>query len=249
MDRVMNKLLAVGLMVGLAGTAGASIILNPDGDFAAEINNAVVGADWAPHDAFAIGKTASQSPFTNLFANNAMGVTVGNAGYMVGWTPSLVTTGVLYFNVDFRYDVQDTPNPNAVFGFAITKDAAASNRSLCIAITKDGVYADSNGVKGASLLAPVMDTWYNVQLTLDVSAGTYTGTITPYGGSSVAITTRNFYSNSGINSIFTNNSPDDVGDRGRPSYSVDNFALAIPEPASLALLGLGGLALLRRRRR
>jgi hypothetical protein len=35
---------------------------------------------------------------------------------------------------------------------------------------------------------------------------------------------------------------------GQPSVIYDNFALTVPEPASLGLLALGGLALLRRRR-
>jgi len=38
-----------------------------------------------------------------------------------------------------------------------------------------------------------------------------------------------------------------VGETGSAAFTIDDFSIAIPEPASLALLGLGGLTLLRRR--
>lgn len=244
--------LAVGLVIcALTGIQARAGVLNADGNFAAETDGAQVGADWAPHGWYAGGAAASQSPFTNLFSNNGMGVQMAGGGYMVGMTPSLITTGLLNLNVDFRYDTIDTPWPNARFAFDVTRDAGGVFRALSISVAAAGVYAEGDGGMGASLFTPVLATWYNVQLTLDVGASTYSGTITPYGGTSVVISPRGFVTQSGINGVYTNNEQPGGGQpAGCPAYSVDNFALStVPEPATLGLLAFGGLVLVRRRQR
>ncbi len=240
MDKLAQKLLVFVLMLGVVATAGASPI-TLDGNFAAQTNGSAVGSPWdGKTGGFATGSTNAQSPFTNLYPKNAMGVTLSNYAhdYMgIGCVP--VTTGLLGFNVDFTVSSFDSGTVN----FTITKDWRADLEAAYISVSAAGVYAKSSAGNGASLLTPELGKWYNVQLTLNLDTNRYYGTITPDGGSSVAIDSRDFVaSGQGINSIVTDNA-----NTNSPSYSVDNFALTIPEPAALSLLVLGGVLLARRR--
>jgi hypothetical protein len=68
-------------------------------------------------------------------------------------------------------------------------------------------------------------TWHHVSAYFYIPPGTYFGMFGPY--------------------ITLNG---DTNDNGYVAYRWDNVSLLIPEPATLSLLGLGGLTLLRRRR-
>lgn len=193
--------------------------------------------------------SASQSPFTNAFANNSKGAHVnaqtadGGVNQTFTTIPA-ATTGKLYMNVDFRNNDANT----GYYSLLVGRNAGASASSV-LEIRGNGVKAKSGGNMGNSLLTPTVGTWYNVQLTLDLDLDTYWGTITPYGGSSIAISTRNFVqSNTDINCILSSTYGNTVN---CPDHDIDNFVLSntsipaptIPEPGMLVMLGfaLAGL--------
>ena len=119
--------LVLGIVFSGSAMVANATLITADGDFAAETNGAQVGSDW-PVAEYASGSTASQSPFTNLFATNDMGVEMSGGGYMGTYTtsaPSLITTGLLNLNVDFRYDTLSS-DPDG--GFSLTSRKTWTDR-------------------------------------------------------------------------------------------------------------------------
>ena len=191
----------------------------------------------------------SQSPFTNAFVKNNSGAHVdastSDHGVLQSFTEIPATaTGMLYLNVDFRNNDSNagyyTLTVDSDSGVTVTSD---------LKITGSEVYARSASGFGTSLLTPTVGTWYNVQLALNLDTDTYSGTITPYGGSSIAISERSFVqSNTKINNIFSSTYGNIVN---CPAHDIDNFVLSntvipspIPEPGMMTLLGMAMFSLL-----
>jgi hypothetical protein len=201
-------------------------------------------SNWTYNDAsyFSLS-TAAQSPFTNAYANNSKGLDVStqsiNKYFKQSFTTTATTGLLLYLNVDFC---------NVTTGSGQYSIAAAYNTGSGIAsllrISSDGVYLNSDV---SSLLTPVTGTWYNVQLTLDMTAKTYSGTVTAYGGSSVTFSNEPFYTNMssyGVNGLFSDYRSSSSS-AATPEHYIDNFGLsttpisAVPEPCTMALMANG----------
>ncbi len=133
-----------------------------------------------------------------------------------------------------------------------------THRTVALYLGRDAVYAESAAGNGTSLLNPALNTWYNVQLTLNLNTNTYSGLITGHGGATTVISPRSFVTENRIDCIFT-----DYGTAGAfpsrtttiktPSHEIDNFAI-VPEPSTLvhlgpALIGMIGCIVRRRRSR
>jgi hypothetical protein len=93
------------------------------------------------------------------------------------------------------------------------------------------------------------DTWYNVQATVDAVGGTYSGTITPDGGSAVPFSFGDLNMGANGSKYISSIQVRDRAANGvvNADLYIDNLS-AVPEPASLSLLALGGLFLTRRRK-
>ncbi len=229
--------------------------LTTDADFGAQTIGSTLASPWT---AFGGGgshtvTSNSQSPFTNVFANtNGKGANAaalsGNPYFVNNLTTPIATdaTGFVYLNVDFRNTSAEETD-----GYVLAVSNTQFNHALFLSIRGDnGLQAvTGNGLGGVTwtdILDPVVGTWYNVQLTLDLTHQSYSGTVTPFGGSAVTIAGGSFiHTNVGITNIFSDGG-NDGGQLTAPAHDIDNFGLsttAIPEPGILPLLlaGLAGL--------
>ncbi|MEM1027014.1 MAG: PEP-CTERM sorting domain-containing protein [Planctomycetota bacterium] len=238
----------------LFGSASAGIITFDPADGYALGTSLVVNPDWAGNGSLYTitslggGNGAAQSVPTvtgSSFANNRF---VPDAAFL-GDT-STTTAGKTYdFSFDIRFDAI-----GSVDGFRLDHRIAigGSDSAPMIAFDLFGnsrlQYLSSTGasnavnINGNSLnLDDTGGRFITVEGTIDIDAGTYDLII---DGVSQGL---------GLGVL---NTPTDFGqvtlqwrtnDAGALQYSLDNLSLAIPEPGSFALLGVGGLALLRRR--
>ncbi len=151
------------------------------------------------------------------------------AGESVVYTVNVTTggTGVLSFDFtngaspdsSWASDVQIDVSGQSVGGFTNVGSATEGAWSFDgSASTNDGTYTDGNDAVGAPAGAPALNIFNSV--------GTYTLTFTNDWATDPS---PNTYTNLVI-------------------AGIDGTATLVPEPGSLALLGLGGLAMLRRRR-
>ena len=247
--------------------------LTSDGDLQGQATDGttVVGSPgWGPDEGRLYGGANSQSPFTNAFANNGIGMHgVGSATATAYWSNktnspiSSIATGTLYYNADFQID--STNSVAGDFNFTIT-NYYTPHRTLgmWVAVHADHstyFYADNGptGTGNTSIFSPVAGQWYNVQLALNMGTDTYSGAVyTDVAGtiSKVAdISSRAFYSNDYIDRIA---SEDDLSGSGIVGvlrlvigHSLDNLVLSdsfipspIPEPGTLVLMATGLFGLL-----
>ena len=213
---------------------------------------------WVQSDAPAATRLTSassttNSPFTNRYANNNSSwfldddVANGVDGYIQnGYAPhprALV-------NFDFRLDSLVT---GGTWGVQFNNNGSpAPNVSLVqFRIDTDFYPAPFDGTANTpqpSVLALTANTWYNVQSVLDVPAGTYSGTITPFGGTAKSFSGT--IGTTGLNGLSISGTQ--VRDRSanidNGNLTLDNVSV-VPEPTSLALVGCAGAAFLARRRR
>lgn len=275
MKTVFKTLIAVVVytttFAGSIGQATASIItINPansivqDGDFEGQPGDgSFIGAPWT---AFMVpGSNIANSPFTNVFANNSRGVnsqaggTNGNGSeYFIGGFSGSIpnsSTAQFVYNVDVKANIDQLQTGS--WGFVLGSDGANTVFTLRLSgadlTVKSGgtdqVFAlDAEPAGSAGYTKYGGSDWYNIQLIGDMATKTFSGTLTPFSnqGNAVSIASRSFTTPSTAISYLHRNTS-----LASPNMFVDNFAVAllpVPEPHSLALLGLAGLALWRSRR-
>jgi hypothetical protein len=258
MSRKSFKQVYISLACGIAcfgwAIAANAGYLTADGDFGAQTVGGVLGSPW---NAFGGGTvhsilSTSQSPFTNAFANNGkapeVAASAGNPYFVQSFTDIPAdATGTLYLNVDFR---NNSASDDAwVLGVS---NSGFTDHTIIMGVTTTGLWSMStdNGQTGwgNSILTPAVGTWYNVQLTLDMDHNTYSGTVTPWGGASVAISSRGFYANGVINNLFSDGASDG-NTNVAADHDIDNFVLSntpipsVPEPSTLVLVVMGLIGL------
>ena len=247
---ILSMVLCVGVAIvflGLPAAASASL-LSADGDFVSKRMARLVG--WIPDGAGGgapvppQGSTNAQSPFTNLFSQNGLGVhvnaSIGNP-YFEGGLGSIPNgTQFLYLNVDFR----NTPTRRRLRDWSIaasgTTDPSLAVSFLCV--TGSDLYvtgAITGSTREVLQTIPIgQDAWYNVQLVYDLTAKTYSGAVTQYGGTSTAISTENFITDSTVAYIYSDEG-NLIWQLGTSAaHDIDNFAISstpiaapVPEPS------------------
>ena len=180
-----------------------------------------------------VDTATAQSPFADFVANNGEGINTpasgGNPFFVGTFAPAIGTTAtnLLLFNADFR---NNTADPGG-YSFGGYEQQRRRTTFVNLAITGTSFFAESSGGMGTSIFSPVVGTWYNVQLTWDAGANTYSGTVTPFGGSAIAISSRSFVSSTNpIHAIYTDGGTDGISGVA-PDHDIDNFALDV-QPAA-----------------
>ncbi len=222
--------------IGLFGGAVAANAdwLSPNGDFGSNLN-------WSYNGGGFSRVAGAQSPFTNAYGKNDVGLDVQSSTtpqYVIEGFDLTTTTGLLYGNADFC----NTTAGSGQYSLAIAYNSGEGIASF-LRVSSDGVYINN---ETTSILTPTVGTWYNVQVTLDMTAKKYSGVITD-GVASVMSSNKDFYQNaagfSGVNSLFS----DIRSGEGSPEHYIDNFGLSatpIPEPGMLPLLAVSLTGLL-----
>ena len=160
-------------------------------------------------------------------------------------------TGQLQFTFDLFLADSD-PNHNQYNAHLFGTPEAGSNGQVFAFNIDQGTTAGSQytlNIRGGNGPTPfVLDsqTWYRLTTDLDTDTDTFSTTIestTAVVGTAAGKTFQNAVSD--VDQVAVN---DGTVGGANSNLRVDNFVL-VPEPASLALLGLGGLAMLSRRKR
>jgi hypothetical protein len=214
-------------MIAWAGWAGAAV-LSPDPDFGAQTLGSPIGSPWNPVSGSGNAASAgAQSPFTDAFPDNGIGAntpaTAGNP-YFVGTFSSIIpaaATGQLYFNADFRNNSADGGD----YSMVITNGANGAVRTAALYVTGGALYAEGGGGTGLPILTLKPNTWYNVQLTLDLTSNTYSGKVTEHGWTTTNISSRPFLTENPINCIYSDGGTSLIGGAA-PNHDIDNFALS-----------------------
>lgn len=230
--------------------------LTTDGDFGNQTNGVTLTSPWNDPIRGAVGSTASQSSFTNVFANNSMGVYSGQDTlnyFGQSFTPIAANaTGVRYLNVDF----QCVSSAAGHYGITLSDDNYGNGKTLSLLVSSSGVYAQSGSGVGSVILVPEVGVWYNAQLALNFDTDTYSGMITREGTfAQTAISTRSFIGNLSVTRVFED--PANFADALLPGQDanslarIDNLVFSpsalpapTPEPSTLLLLGTGLAGLL-----
>lgn len=262
MKRKTNLVIAlVGLAVALACSAQANIVVN--GDMGAPYNAVGEGSVPAGWDAygnatsnFTRGQSNTNSPFTSVLADNSSSFYMNDQGTngfnegMIQAFPNPLMSGA------FSFDFMTNTLPAGASGGQWGVQVADSNWQLTMFrfnINDVGGYLKwySSGTNNGNILQIQSGTWYHVDSVFNVASRAIGGTVTPFGGSSVAF--------SGIMSTPTTQ-PDDVRGimiRDRTAGAsgdlyLDNMNVVVPEPSSVlalasGVIGLAGFAVRRRR--
>ena len=211
-------------------------LLTEDGDFGLQTVDTAVGAPWDYIGGSQLVTAAAQSPYTNAYADNGKGVSFpaadGNLYIVDLFTPTdAATTPMLYYNVDIR--VGD--DSGGFQRFEIGRDAGASD-AVTFFISDTTLTTINGGSTGGWINGSQQTittdlqsgTWYNVQLALDLSSRTYTGSIsTPTEAIAIPQSAMNGIWDGTINGVFT-----DSDGPGNSAYDCDNFAVST-EPFAL----------------
>jgi hypothetical protein len=217
----MRNILAVALMCSLAAVASAELI--GDGDFSDGTLQDTSGGGTVA--SFATGVWASATNWSQGWDTASGAAVYDDAG-------NNYNKGILQYvdiaagDYEFQFDVMNLANPQWgaywYVGLASNADNITDNAPL--------VEGDARIHEG------------NLNAYLDPNATEYTTVTLPFTVSAAQASTYDK-----IVVGFTGNGPGPDGPDA--DLRIDNVSLVIPEPATMSLLALGGLAALRRRRR
>ena len=251
-------------------TEGGSIVksganalpVNPNSQWGAI---GAVGGSWT-----AAAAAAAESPFTATPGGRGAVVTDNSITYGASGaiqSPTFTAqTGHVYASFDYKPMSVGTNDNRIAFqtsGFrsdGVTASSGAVVNLICSTAVAPTTFSSLTGMyfgytdnqnRNIGLQAITYDTWYQVTIDADLT-GTYpftTLTITPFGGTTTAFdpVIFNQINQKRINQITVGNM---TGPTQEGGYAIDNITVSnsVPEPASLSLLGVGGLMMLRRRR-
>lgn len=202
-------------------------------------------------------QSATASPFNNIHGGGSVSVLLTD-GTSSAVTPDLIqsfatqTGGILYAAWDFRL--------NSLTGnqWGVQIDDSTTVQTFFRMDNGGNFVVENNSGATTTIMALTTNTWYQVQLALDLSLKQLSGSITDEFGNVTAINNqmwRVLAGSSSINRVVILDNYLNTNQAG--SILFDNFAVdrtafaaaATPEPSRLMLLGCGLVALLARRRR
>ncbi|MEX0652774.1 MAG: PEP-CTERM sorting domain-containing protein [Phycisphaeraceae bacterium] len=178
------------------------------------------------------------------FGDSSLGLAISLGGY----APTAISA-----DVQFRGSHETTNTGGVALGFYTSTLPPADVEGGVMAgfsgihVSEAGLTLYENGIAGLAIAAPTTLTsgaFYHLSYDVDTTTGeisnvNFDGDTTTYSWSTTAFTTSATAYAAGVSN---------GGQNGRAG--IDNFVVtAVPEPASLALLGAGGLLMLTRRRR
>lgn len=186
-------------------------------------------------------QNAANSPFTEVYPAGTKDLLFTDSGAS-NFGPNLIQmfptqSGTIYASWDFNLDsltggeywtvqIDDTTSASLRFDMDYTGGM--------FSYEADAVFKD--------VLALQADTWYHVALTLDIPTASFTGTITPDGGSPTAFG-DNFRISTTVLGRFV--FIDLSGNGQNAPIQLDNVSInTVPEPTSILLFGLGATVFL-----
>lgn len=240
--------------MGTSGPPDTSASNIPDGGWVPTTANGTLSA-----------QSSSNSPFTNKYANNSSswlmkdattgGYNTDPAAYQAGWGNYDNAGGEFASsNLNFDFKVGSLVS-GATWGVQFNNGIVLTGGGPGLTVVYFQI--DTNfAVRGAGASAHTVtalsaDTWYNVQATVDAVGGTYSGTITPDGGSAIPFSFSDLNMGANGSKYISSVQVRDRAANGvvNADLYVDNLSItAVPEPASLGVLALGGLMMIRRRK-
>ena len=231
-----NAFLSLAI-VAMAVTSLSAANFANDGDLGLQTPNSLIGAPWSHVGGYPIAIATSQSPFTNVYANNNIGANLigPDNEYLVDTfvEQTVATAPMLYYNFDVRFNQEDS-SVDSYQRFALALNAGAETMFDVFVGSKSTWVSD--GYDGydevTSALSP--NTWYNYQFAFDLTNLTYTGRIAndteafeistkTINSAATATVGRNIW-NGTVNSLFTDGGTNSLAHPD--SYDVDNFSVS-----------------------
>lgn len=200
--------------------------------------------------------SSESSPFTDVAALGSNSGTVAGGGNNILTQNFTLQTGVVQAILEFKFDT--LPTNGDVYHWSLDNSALTAFR-LSIGSSFGKYTSNTTGI--VDLLSLTAGAWYQVFVDVDVPNQTVSGAIRPFGGSFTTFTEP--FSSASVPGVSRALSPAagfiTGADPDQP-LTFDNIYVGpvlvtlppppfIPEPASVVLVGLGGMLLVVRSRR
>ena len=208
-----------------------------DGDFELQTKDAPPASPWGPGPNSVVKLSAnSQSPFLNAFEPGELGIHMPNRGEYDGFGRTVTNAkpndeGRLYSSFDFRCASKDAGG-NGSWRYYL---GHGPGNSAAVELFFNGSEFFRRSADAREAVCPlVVGEWYQVQLTLDLKAKTYTGLLAPHGSAgALPSQSRNKTTEftgqlaSGWDGTIDYTFIDSYGHIGgvRPSLDADNFVI------------------------